>query len=227
MLFYYNDVILNRKGDSEMKGAKSNVKKLVNGLDEMAEEELDYKKAITKEDKRLGLGERQKKVVADLEKEFGENLTKEGGTKKMADKKGGVKQTTKAKVVKVVPPKEVDIKAVQDKCLGLLKELTGIVGDVENIIEETKIGFYNLKQGKKLLAGVKYLVCNGQITYSLILPESVKNFSKELPGKYPPGNWNAEFAFTNSNGIKKFLPVIKESLKKFKKVEQPKAKVKK
>lgn len=210
-----------------MSNAKSNVKKLVNGLNEMAEEEFDYKKAITKEDKRLGLGVRQKKVVAAIEKEFCVGLTnsKEGGTKQMKVK-GGVKQTTKAKVVKVVPPKEVDIKAVQGKCLEFLKELTGIVSDVENIVEETKIGFYNLKQGKKLLAGVKYLICNGQITYSLILPESVKNFSKELPGKYPPGNWNAEFAFTNSNGIKKFLPVIVESLKKFKKVEQPKAKKK-
>jgi len=191
------------------------------------EGELNYKKAITKENEKLGLRARQKKVVADLEKEYGTNLTKGGGVKKMAVK-GGVKQkqTTK-KVVEVVPPKEVDIKAVQDKCLGFLKELTGIVGDVENVVEETKIGFYNLKQGKKLLAGIKYLACNGQIVYSLILPESVKNFSKELPGKYPPGNWNVEFAFTNSNGIRKFLPVIEESLKKFKKVEQPKAKKKK
>lgn len=145
----------------------------------------------------------------------------------MKSNKGGVKTKTKVATKKVVPPKEVDIKAVQNKCLEFLKELNGIVGDVENIVEETKIGFYNLKQGKKLLAGVKYLVCNGQIVYSLILPESVKNFSKEFPGRYSPGNWNAEFAFTNSNGIKRFLPVIEESLKKFKKAEQPKAKVKK
>jgi len=212
-----------------MKKAKSNTGKLVNGLNEMAGEELNYKGAIIAEGKRFkgkDYRTRQKKVVKGIMEDLKNN--EEGGNETMTVK-GGVKQkqTTKTKVVKVVPPKEVDIKAVQSQCLEFLKELTGIVGDVENIVEETKIGFYNLKQGKKLLAGIKYLACNGQIVYSLILPESVKNFSKELPGKYPPGNWNAEFAFTNSNGIKKFLPVIEESLKKFQKTEPPKAKAKK
>ena len=197
---------------------------IISDLIDGAEGQLDYHKAIKAEDKRIGKGSlkvRQKKVVKGIMEDLKNN--EEGGNGKMEVK--GVK--TKVVTKKVVPLKEVDIKAVQDKCLEFLKELNGIVGDIENIVEETKIGFYNLKQGKKLLAGIKYLACNGQITYSLILPESVKNFSKELSGKYPPGNWNAEFAFTNSDGISKFLPVIEESLKKFKKVEQPKTKKKK
>ncbi|MBA7603828.1 hypothetical protein ES703_10946 [subsurface metagenome] len=199
---------------------------IISDLIDGEEKQLDYRKAITAEDEKFKKGNleaRQKKVVKEIMEDLKNN--EEGGTEQMKVK-GGVKTKTKMATKKVVPPKEVDIKAVQNKCLEFLKELNGIVGDVENIVEETKIGFYNLKRGKKLLAGIKYLACNGQITYSLILPESVKNFSKELPGRYPPGNWNAEFAFTNSNGIKKFLPVIEESLKKFQKpVDKPRPKV--
>ncbi len=207
-----------------MAKAKSNMKKLVNGLDEMAEEELDYKKAITKEDKRIGLKARQEKVVAKIMEDLN---TKEGGTKQMTVK-GGVKQTTKAKVVKVVPPK-VDLHKVGEEAEGFLRGLEPGLDGVKYELEKVYIGEINFRQNSRLIFGIRYRVCGNEVTYSLVAKETFKNFNKELQGKYAPGNWNVLFNFTNGDDIKKFNPIIKASLEKLKKVKEelPKDKVKK
>jgi len=222
-----------------MKNAKSNTGKLVKGLNEMAAEEFNYKKAITKEDERIGLRARQKKVVAAIEEEFGVGLTnsKEGGTGQMTAK-GGVKQkqTTKAKVdtlrklLKVVPPKEVDLEAVKLKAMSLLEEVEKAAdfGNIKYELEKVNIGILNFKQNSRLIFGVRYAVCGDKVSYSLVAREPFKNFSKTLQGKYQPGNWNVLFDLNNSDDIKKFSPIIEASVEKLKKTELPKkTKVKK
>jgi hypothetical protein len=203
--------------------AKSNTKKLVKGLNVMAEEELNYKKAITKEDERIGLKVRQEKVVASIMEDLN---TKEGGTDQMTVK-GGVK--TKVVTKKIVPPKEVDLKAVQEKCSGFLKGLeTGLDG-VKYEMEKVLIGELNFRQNSRLIFGIRYRVCGNEVTYSLVTKETFKNFNKELQGKYSPGNWNVLFDFSNGNDLKKFNPIIQASLEKLlkAKTELPKDKVKK
>ncbi|MBA7613411.1 hypothetical protein ES703_20660 [subsurface metagenome] len=208
--------------------AKSNTKKLVNGLNVMAEEEsFNYKKAITKENEKIGLEARQKKVVASIMEDLN---TKEGGNSEMAVNKGGVKQTTKAKVVKVVPPKEVDLKAVQEKCSGFLKGLETGLDSIKYELEKVHIGEISFKQNSRLIFGIRYRVCGNEVTYSLVTKETFKNFNKELQAHYAPGNWNVLFDFSNGNDIKKFNPIIQASLEKLKKAKEElpkKAKVKK
>jgi len=214
-----------------MKKAKStNKEKLVNGLNVMAEEEFNYKKAITKEDQKFKKGDlkaRQSVVNADLERIYGVDLNnKEGGTKKMAVK-GGVKiaKTTK----KVVPPKKVDLDAVRLKAMGYLEEVEK-VADFDNIkyeLEKVNIGILQFKQNSRLIFGVMYAVYGEKVSYSLVAREPFKNFSKELQGKYQPGNWNVLFNLDNSDDIKKFTPIIEASVEKLRKVEQPKVKTNK
>ena len=197
--------------------AKSNTKKLVNGLNVMAEEEsFNYKKAITKENEKIGLEARQKKVVASIMEDLN---TKEGGNSEMAVNKGGVKQTTKAKVVKVVPPKEVDLKAVQEKCSGFLKGLETGLDSIKYELEKVHIGEISFKQNSRLIFGIRYRVCGNEVTYSLVTKETFKNFNKELQAHYAPGNWNVLFDFSNGNDIKKFNPIIQASLEKLKKAK--------
>lgn len=214
-----------------MAKAKSvNTAKLVNGLNEMAEGEFNYKKAIVAEDQKFGKGlrARQKKVVADLEEEFGVGLTnsKKGGTKEMAVK-GGVK--TKVATKKVVPPKKVDLNAVKLKAMDYLEEVEKVAdfGNIKYELEKVNIGILQFKQNSRLIFGVMYAVYGDKVSYSLVAREPFKNFSKSLQGKYQPGNWNVLFNLDNSDDIKKFTPIIEASVEKFKKVEQPKAKTNK
>ena len=214
-----------------MKKAKSIKKgKLIDGLNEMAEEEFNYKKAITKENEKIGLGVRQKKVVANLEKEFGVGLTnsKEGGTKEMKSNKGGVK-TKVATKVKVVPPKKVDMNAVKLQAMSLMEEVEKVAdfGNIKYDLEKVNIGILNFKQNSRLIFGVRYAVCGDKVSYSLVAREPFKNFSKELQGKYQPGNWNVLFDLNNGDDIKKFTPIIEASIEKLKKTELPKDKTKK
>ncbi|MBA7515649.1 hypothetical protein ES705_07691 [subsurface metagenome] len=222
MLYYNEDVKLNRRRLKEM---------------EIVKEELDYRKAIIAEDKKIGLKERQKNVVAVIEKEFGVGLTnsKEGGTEKMANKKGGVKQNTKTKVdnlrklLKVVPPGEVDLETVKLKAMSLLEEVEKAAdfGNIKYELEKVNIGILNFKQNSRLIFGVRYAVCGDKVSYSLVTKETFKYFSKELHGKYAPGNWNVLFDLNNSDDIKKFTPIIEASIEKIKKTELPRDKVKK
>lgn len=209
-----------------MRNARSNV------------EELNYKKAIIAEDERLGLRARQKKVVVAIEEEFGVGLTnsKEGGSNQMTVK-GGVKQNTKAKVdtlrklLKVVPPKDVNLEAIKLKAMSLLEEVEKAAdfGNIKYELEKVNIGILQFKQNSRLIFGVRYAVCGDKVSYSLVTKETFKNFSKELQGAYAPGNWNVLFDLTNGDDISKFNPIIKASLEKLKKAKEelPKNKDKK
>jgi len=210
-----------------MAKAKSNMKKLVSGLNEMADKEFNYKKAILIEDQKFGKGslkERQKKVVDSIMEDL--NI-KEGGTKQMKPNKGGVK--TKVATKKVVPPNKVNMLQIGEKAEGFLRGLeTGLDG-VKYELEKVYIGEVSFKQNSRLIFGIRYRVCGDKVTYSLVAKETFKNFSKELQGKYSPGNWNILFDFTNGDDIKKFNPIIKASLEKLKKAKEelPKDKAKK
>jgi len=219
-------------------------KKVISLLNDLAAEEtggLDYKKAIIEEDKKfkegglkevkgladVGLEARKAKVREKLEKEYGKNLTKEGGTTKVKSQKGGVKQKQTTK--KVVPPK-VNMLLIGEKAEGFLRGLEPDLDGVKYELEKVYIGELNFKQNSRLIFGIRYRVCGNQVTYSLIAKETFKNFSKQLQGKYAPGNWNVLFDFSNGNDLSKFTPIIKASLEKLKKAkaELPKkAKVKK
>ena len=212
-----------------MKTTKSNMKKLVTGLNEMATEELDYKESIRKEDAKFSgsLKQRQEKVVKAIEEDLGIKLTKEGGNGQMTVK-GGVKQkqTTTKKVVKVVPPK-VDMLKIREKAEGFLKGLeTGLDG-VKYELEKVYTGELNFRQNSRLIFGIRYRVCGGEVTYSLVTKETFKNFSDKLHGQYSPGNWNVLFDFTNGDDLSKFKPIIEASIAKLKKTELPRDKVKK
>ena len=191
-----------------MKKAKSNIG------------ELDYKKALTKENEKIGLEVRQKKVVASIMEDLN---TKEGGTEQMKVKVKQ-KQTTK----KVVPPK-VNLLQIGEEAEGFLRGLEPGLDSIKYSLEKVYIGEFNFRQNSRLIFGVRYRVCGNEVTYSLVTKETFKNFNKELQGKYSPGNWNVLFDFTNGNDIKKFSPIIKASLEKLKKVKEelPKDKVKK
>jgi hypothetical protein len=205
-----------------MKDARSNIK------------ELDYKKAILVEDKRHERGSlrvRQKKVVKEIMEDLN---SKEGGNKKMAVKKGGVKQNTKTKVanlrklLKVVPPKEVDLETVKLKAMNYLEEVEKAAdfGNIKYELEKVNIGILNLKQNSRLIFGVRYAVCGDKVGYSLVTKETFKNFSKELQGKYSPGNWNVLFDLNNDSDISRLTPIIEASIEKLRKTELPKDKVK-
>ncbi|MBA7589421.1 hypothetical protein ES708_31506 [subsurface metagenome] len=202
---------------------------IISDLIDGAEEELDYRKAIKAEGRRIDKGNlkvRQKKVVKGIMEDLN---NKEGGTGKM-EVKGGVKQTTKAKVVKktVVPPK-VNLETVKLQAMSFLEGLEKVAdfGNIKYELEKVNIGILNFKQNSRLIFGVRYSVCGDKVTYSLVTKETFKNFSKELQGKYSPGNWNILFDFVNGNDIKKFNPIIQASIEKLKKTELPKDKVKK
>lgn len=95
-----------------------------------AEEDLDYKEAIDRENRMFaeedekskgGLKDRQEKVVKNIEKDLGIKIrnNKKKEVKQMTKVKGGVK--TK-KTTKTVPPK-VDIKEQEKKAIIMLNEL--------------------------------------------------------------------------------------------------------
>ena len=214
-------------GGSEMKDVRSNIK------------ELDYKKEILAEDKRHERGSlrlRQKKVVKEIMEDLN---SKEGGNSEMAVNKGGVKQkqntktfekvATLRKLLKVVPPKEVDLETVKLKAMNYLEEVEKAAdfGNIKYELEKVNIGILNLKQNSRLIFGIRYAVCGDKVSYSLVTKETFKNFSKELQGKYAPGNWNVLFDLNNSDDIKKFTPIIEASIEKLKKTDLPKDKVKK
>lgn len=173
------------------------------------------------------LAERQRSIREKLEKEFKvgleEEKTKEGGTKKMK-KQSGVK--TKM-ATKVVPP--VDLETVEDQAVKYLEELKEVANfdGIKYELEKVHTGLLNFRRDKKLIFGIRYSVCRDKVTYSLVAKEGFKNFSKSLKGHYSPGNWDILFDLTNSDDIKKFTPIIEESLAKYRKAEQPKAKAKK
>ncbi|MBA7516037.1 hypothetical protein ES705_08082 [subsurface metagenome] len=206
--------------------AKSNTKKLVNGLNEQAEEEsFNYKKAITKENEKIGLEARQKKVVKEIMEDLN---TKEGGTEQMkSNNKGSVK--TKVATKKVVPPKEVDMLQIGEKAEGFLRGLETGLDSIKYELEKVYIGELNFRQNSRLIFGIRYRVCGDEVTYSLVTKETFKNFSKELQAHYAPGNWNVLFDLNNGNDLSKFDPIIKASLEKLSKAktELPKDKVKK
>lgn len=195
--------------------------------------DLDYQKAIILEDRKFdkgNLGARQKKVNAGLEKEFGIKLNEGGGTKQMTVK-GGVKQeqTTKANVVKTVVPPKCNLLKIGEKAEGFLRKLETGLDDIKYSLEKVYTGELNFRQNSRLIFGIRYRVCGNEVTYSLVTKETFKNFSKELQGKYAPGNWNVLFDFTNGENLSKFNPIIQASLEKLSKAktELPKDKVKK
>ncbi len=196
-----------------MKDAKSNTK------------ELDYKKALLAEDKKHERGSlrvRQKKVVASIMEDLN---SKEGGNKKMAVKKGGVKIAKKT--TKDVPPNKVNMLQIGEKAEGFLRGLeTGLDG-IKYELEKVYICELNFRQNSRLIFGIRYRVCGNEVTYSLVTKETFKNFSKELQAHYAPGNWNVLFDFTNGENISKFDPIIQASLEKLKKADLPKDKIKK
>ena len=199
---------------------------IISDLIDGAEGQLDYHKAIKAEDKRIGKGSlkvRQKKVVKGIMEDLKNN--EEGGTGKMTVK-GNIKiaKTTK----KVVPPK-VNLETVKLQAMSFLEGLEKVAdfGNIKYELEKVNIGILNFKQNSRLIFGVRYSVCGDKVTYSLVTKETFKNFSKELQGKYSPGNWNILFDFVNGNDIKKFNPIIQASIEKLKKTELPKDKVEK
>jgi len=174
------------------------------------------------------LAERQRSIREKLEKEFRVRLEeenkKEGGTEKMANKQSGVK--TKM-ATKVVPP--VDLKAVEDQAFKYLEELKEVAdfNGIKYELEKVHTGLLNFRQNSRLIFGIRYSVCGDKVTYSFVAKENFKNFSKSLKGHYSPGNWDILFDLTNSDDIKKFTPIVEESVAKYRKVEQLKAKAKK
>jgi len=210
---------------SEMKKAKSNMKKLINGLNEMADEEqFNYKKAIIAEDRKFERGSlkaRQKKVVANLEKEFGVGLTnsKEGG-KKMTTQKGGVK--TKVATKKVVPPK-VDLKKVEENAIRLLNELKGAVslnGINDLKMVPTSAGYVSYKIKNRIIFGMRYSV-NGKNGIYFKLTE--KQFKEQLPkikGSFI--NQFAEYVLPSEKDILVFKPLAELAISN---IPKPKAKV--
>lgn len=193
------------------------------------EEELDYKSAIKAEDKKFNrrrLKERQEKVKESLEKEYHINLTnkKEGGTEEMKSTKDVVKPTKAANTKAVTPKVDVNIEEVEGKAEGFLKELEAELGDVKYELERVHIGLLKIKSNNRFIFGIRYSICGNKVTYSFVARENYKNFSKQLQGKYSPGNWNVLFPI-DSNGIKKFSLIIGELSEKYRAKAKPVTKV--
>jgi len=193
------------------------------------EEGLDYKSAIKAEDKKFNgrrLKERQEKVKEGLEKEYHINLTnkKEGGTEEMKSTKDVVKLTETANTKAVTPKVDVNTKEVEEKAEGFLKELEAELGDVKYELERVHIGLLKIKSNNRFIFGIRYSICGNKVTYSFVARENYKNFSKQLQGKYSPGNWNILFPI-DGNGIKKFSLIIGESSEKYRAKAKPVAKV--
>lgn len=211
-----------------MKKAKSNLKKLVKGLNKMAAEEFNYKKAITEENKKFekgGLKARQKKVVADLEKEYGTGLknNKEGGSETMTVK-GSVKQAIKVKKTAKVVPK-VNMARQEQKAISLLNELKSSVncdGLKLEFSSHTKSGYCSYKAGRRMVFATKFN------SHGSILPvfNITEKEYKELGGKGKFGDWwTAEYNFKEKDDklLSKFAEVSLAKLRK--PVDKPKPKV--
>lgn len=195
------------------------------------EEELDCRSAIKAEDKKFNgrrLKERQEKVKSDLEKEYNVNLKEEkitkGGTEEMGSTKDVVKLTKAADTKAVTPEVDVNIEEVEEKAEGFLKELEAELGDVKYELERVHIGLLKIKSNNRFIFGIRYSICGNKVTYSFVAKENYKNFSKQLQGKYSPGNWNVLFPI-DGNGIKKFSLIIGELSEKYRVKTKPVAKV--
>lgn len=213
-----------------------NMKKLIKGLNEMADEELVHgilkeNKKFNKEDLKVKtLTERQSDVMANIEKDLGINLSenkKKGGTVTMSKEQGAVKEITKTTKQKVAP--NVDVREVETQAERYLKELEDSAhmdpGRYE--IEETRVGYLTLKSNSRFIAGIRYEICKGVATYAFVAREPYKNYSDKLKGAYAPNNWTVLFPI-DGLGVKKFSLIIGESAEKYqfkaKPVVAPKAK---
>jgi len=194
--------------------AKSNLKKLVVGLNEMAKEELKFNQKGEKKVKTLE--QRQSVVNADLERIYGTNLNKEGGVKKTMKKQDVVTKVKEVKAANVTP---VDLEQVEAQAKKFLGEFAGEFNGAE--IEEVRTIAYHIKLKSNILIGVKCLVANGKVSYHLVVPESLKNFSDTLKGTYPKNNWMGEFPIADNT--KKYTPIVKNVVGKF--LAKPVAKV--
>lgn len=176
---------------------------------------------------KTNLQQRQADTVAGIEKNLGinlsvTNLNKGGGVKKTMKKQDVVTKVKEKKATNVTP---VDLEKAEAQAKKFLAELSGGFDGAE--VEEVRTLSYHIKLKSKILVGVKCLVAGGKATYFLVVPESLKNFSDTLQGKYSINNWLGEFPLDGS--IKKYNPIIKSVEGKFLKakvVAKPVAKAK-
>jgi len=194
-----------------MKKAKSN-------------EKFNYKEAITKENKRLGLRARQKKVVTEIMESIKNN--EEGGVKKMVVK-GGVKQAVKTKMAKKNVPPKVDLKKVEENAIRLLNELKNSVnlnGIKDLKLVPTRAGYVSYKIKNRIVFSISYTTNNKLIPCFVITREQFKGF-KSLGGVFGVNSWWAEFKDFNpeKDDIKKFVPVAEIALARYK--TKPKSKL--
>lgn len=170
------------------------------------------------------LQQRQTSVRNEIEKMLGVNLDLTKGGKKMGAKKTGGVQIKKT--AKVVPPKMAEVEKTAKGYLEALKKVANFNG-VQNELESTKVGYFTLKQKSRILIGVKYLIHeDGKVEYFLLTRESLKNFSKDLIGKYQENNWLAQYPLTDGK-VQKYRPLISASIEKYRAVPTTPAKDKK
>ena len=170
-----------------MKNAKSN------------EENFNYKKAITEEDKEFERGSleaRQKKVVDSIMEDLN---SKEGGTKKMKSK-SGVK--TKVATKKVVLPK-VDMVKQKQKAISILNELKSSINCNSLKLSPTNTNYCSFTSKNRIIFGTRYGL-NGKIGMFFKITE--KEFKESLP----------TFKGSYTNGFGEYVLPDKEDVTRFK-----------
>lgn len=168
---------------------------------------------------KTNLQQRQADTVAGIEKNLGINLTQNNQKKevKKMTKQQDVVTNVKEKKATNVTPVKVNLGEVEKQARGYLEELQVGFNGVDAEVETTKIGMISLKQKSRFLIGIRYQVTNSETTFSIVVRESLKNFSKDQQGKYQPDNWLALYPI-NGASLAGYQSLIKASRPKAKAV---------